>query len=468
MSLARPSLYLAIILSLTNLRASGAERIDLSPQIEGDSLTHVTIQLDVGGSNVVKTESDDKSGDEKATEKKLPISVAAKVAYDERRLTDNNAPGESGAIVAVRYYDTAEAVIKVADAGRTPTLTDDRRLIALSQAEDRPTIFCPAAPLSREQLDLIDLVGDSFSVDRLLPAKLVAEGDSWANDSKAMGPLLTLDTVAVCEVQSVLDGFNANYAKVRLEGTVQGTADGAATQLDVRGVYLYDRRLHRVTRLNLAVRENRSIGGATPGLDAVAKLQIVIAPLETSAKLDDATVAKIKDQNLVPPRALEFESPTLGFRVKHDRQWYVTAEAREAITLRRVDGSELAAQCTLTSLPSKSEGRQTTLEQFQKDVTYSLGKSFGELVSSREWQNSAGLHCYELVVRGLVEEVPVEWHYYLLAPESGRRMAVTVTIEKAMVDRLANTDRELVESLQLFPPVPATQTAARPTGESAR
>ena len=470
MLFSRQSLLLGIILSLTALRADASERIELSPQIKGDSLTHVTIQLDVGGSNIVKIEGDEKTAGEKdkAAEKKLPISVAAKVAYDERRLADSSAHVESGAVVAIRYYDTAEAVIKVDDAGRAPKLADDRRLIALAQADNRPTMFCPIAPLSRDQLDLVDIVGASFSVDRLLPAKLVAEGDSWANDAKVMGPLLTLDTVAVCEVQSVLDGFNASYAKVRLEGTVHGTADGAATQLDVRGVYLFDRRLQRVTRLNLAVRENRSIGGATPGLDAVAKLQIVVAPIETSANLDDATVAKIKDQNHAPPSDLQFESPTLGFRVKHDRQWYVTAEAREAVTLRRVDGGELAAHCTLTTLPSKSEGRQTTLEQFQKDVTYSLGKSFGELVSSREWQNPAGLHCYELVVRRLVDELPVEWHYYLLAPESGRRMAVTVTVEKTMVDRLANTDRELVESLELFPPVPATQTAERPTAESVK
>ena len=155
-------------------------------------------------------------------------------------------------------------------------------------------LYCPDGPLDREQLDLIDVVGDSFSADRLLPAKPVAEGDSWANDAAVMGPLLTLDTVAVCEVQSILDSCNESYAKIRLAGVVHGTADGAATEQDVRGVYLFDRRLHRVTRLNLAVREIRSIGGATPGLDAVAKVQIAITPIEKSAHLDDDAVAKIK------------------------------------------------------------------------------------------------------------------------------------------------------------------------------
>ncbi len=464
MSLLRRFILVGFIVSLPHCVAQGAERIDLSPQNKANSLSHVTIQLDVGGHNLIRAESDAK---EKAEEQKLPSSVAAKLAYDELRLTDAASP-EAGTALAVRYYDTAEAVIKVDNSGRTPKLPDDRRLVVLAQSAERPMLYCLNAPLEREQLDLIDVGGDSFNADRLLPAKPVAEGDSWANDAAVMGPLLTLDTVAVCEVQSVLDSSNESYAKIRLSGVVHGTADGAATEQDVRGVYLFDRRLHRVTRLNLAVRETRSIGSATPGLDAVAKVQITITPIEKSAHFGDDVVAKLTGQDRTPSHDLSFESPALGFRLMHDRQWYVTAEARESVTLRRVDNGNLAAQCTITQLPSKSAGRQTSLEEFQKDVAYSLGKSFGELVSSRQWQNAAGLYCYEVVVRGLVEELPVEWHYYLVAPESGPRVSVAVTIEKPMVDRVANADRDLVESLKLFPAMPPAKTAAQPTGQSVK
>lgn len=465
MSLLGRWLLVVMILSLTTRVACSGEHVDLSPQCNANSLTRVTIQLEAGGHNLVRTESDNK---DKGTEQKLPISVAAKLAFDERRLTDIAANSELGTALAVRYYDTAEAVLKVDDSGRTPQLPDDHRLIVLEQSDQRPALFCPEAPLSREQLDLLDVVGDSFNADRLLPAKPVAEGDSWANDAAVMGPLLTLDTVALCEVQSVLDSCNANFAKIRLAGVVHGTADGAATQQDVRGVYLFDRKLHRVTRLNLAIRENRSIGGATPGIDAVAKVQVTIEPLEKSEHCTDEAFTKIKSQGRTPARDILFESTALGFRVKHDRKWYVTAEGREAVTFRRVDGGDLAAQCTLTSLASKSAGRQTSLEQFQKDVTYSLGKSFGELVSSRQWQNATGLYCYEVIVRGLVEELPVEWHYYLVAPESGPRLSVAVTIEKPMLERVGSADRELVESLQFFPPMPPAQTADLPTANSVK
>lgn len=440
--------------------ATAGERIDLSSSYDAEQLTHVSIQLDAGGHNKVRPQqADDNSA---ATEQSLPISVAAKLAYDERTLTAAEASAVTGTPLTVRYYDQAEAVIKVGETGRTPRLADDKRLIVLEQGKQRPIAYCPDGSLSREQFDLVDVIGDSYAVNRLLPKQPVAEGESWSNDASAMGPLLTLDTVAVCEVKCVLDEFNASFAKVRLAGDVQGTADGAATQLEIRGVYLYDRKLHRITRLNLAVREKRSIGGATPGLDAVAKLQIKIDAIETSAHLTDDLVAKSSTVARTPLRDLLFESPTLGFRVKHDRQWYVTAERREAVTLRRVDAGDLVAQCTLTVLPPKSAGRQTTLDQFQRDITYSLGKNFGELVSSRQWQNAAGLYGYEVVARGLVEGLPVEWHYYLLAPESGNRVSISVTIEKPMLERVAGSDRELVESLQLFPPMPTAQTAEQP------
>ena len=437
-----------------------ADRIDLSPRVSDDEVTRVSIQLEAGGHSLVRI---DGAGKDPRVDQKLPMSVAAKLEYDERRLTDDVT---NGSLLAVRYYDKAEAVLKVDDSGRTPRLADDRRLVVLESDSGRPTLYSTDGPLPREQLDLIDVVGNSFFTEQLLPTQPVANGDTWGHDSDVMGAFLALDSVAVCEVKCVLDEHNASFAKVRLAGVVHGMSDGAATELEVRALYLFDRRLRRITRLNLAVREKRSIGGATPGLDAIAKLQMTLEPLKSSPRLTDEVVAKAAAAGRTPTRDVLYEAAPLGFRIRHDRQWFVTGEQRESVTLRRVDRGDLVAQCTLTALPPKSAGRQISLEQFQKDVTYSLGKSFGELVSSRQWQNAAGHYCFALVARGLVEDVPVEWHHYLVAPESGHRVSVAVTIEKPMVDRVAHADRELVESLELFPRMPAAQTASQPNGKN--
>jgi hypothetical protein len=343
----------------------------------------------------------------------------------------------------------------------TPRLADDRRLVIVESASPRPVLYCPGGSLKREQLDLLDVVGSSSVIEQLLPAKPVADGDSWAADQDTMVALLTLDSVAVCEVQSVLEEFNGSFAKVRVAGVVHGTVDGAATEQEIRGVYLFDRRLRRITRFNLAVQEKRAIGGATPGLDAVARLQITIEPLESCPQLESAKIRALARSGHRTALELLYDAPKLGYQLPHDRQWFVTSEGREEVTLRRVDGTDVVAQCTVLALPPKSSGRQTTLEQFQKDVMYSLGKNGGELVRTRQWQNSHAHYCYEVVVRGSVEEMPVEWHYYLVARESGHRVSLAVTIESPMLERVGAAGRELVERLKLYPPMPAAQTAAR-------
>jgi hypothetical protein len=433
-------------------------RIDLTPRSAANDYSHVTIELEAGGHNLVRKDGD---ADSKPEEKQLPMSVTAKIQYDERTLAAPNSSTHEGTPLGLRYYNVAEAVIKVDETGRSPKLTDDRRLIVAESGAERPLLYSPDGALTREQFDLIDVVGDSLSLNGLLPGRSVEKDQSWPNDAKSIAPLLTLDSVAVCEVQSVLDSYNSNFAKIRLAGSVQGTADGAATEFEVRAVYLFDRKAQRVTKLNLAVHENRSIGGATPGVDAVAKVQITVDAIEKSDKLDDAIVAKATAANRAPARDLIYESAKLGLKFKHDHEWFVTSEQRESVTLRRVDRGDLVAQCTLAALPPKSAEHQTSLEQFQKDVTYSLGKNFGEMVSSRQWQNGSGLYSYELIARGMVEEVPVEWHYYLLSPESGDRVSAVVTLEKPMVDRIGHADHDLVESIELFPRTPAAETASQ-------
>ena len=435
--------------------------VDLRPRIGASDLAQVTIELTEGGTTQVPLP------DTKNTKTKdLPFSVSATLKYDEHRFAPTQGDITQGDITqgdivtrAVRYFDKAEATIQVDAESTSPTLSDDRRLIVADAQGGRVVLTSPRGPLAREELDLVEVAGDSLVVDRLLPKEPVAADATWNDDPAVMAALLDVDSVASCEVSSTLDKFNADFALVRIAGSVVGAVDGAATELQIRGVYLFDRKIHRVTKLNLAIKEKRSVGGATRGLDSVAKLRLTVLPIESSEGLTPAAIATI------PPTAtaatstgkrridlLLYNAERQGFRILHDRGWYVTTKEREATTLRRVDQGDVVAQCTITSLPAKAAGRQTTLEEFEKDIRFALRENFGELVSSREWTNAYHHSCLEVVLRGKVEDVPVEWHYYLVAPESGPRVSVAVTIEGPMVERLAGADRTLVNGIQLAPP----------------
>jgi hypothetical protein len=315
--------------------------------------------------------------------------------------------------------------------------------------------------LQREELDLIDVTGDSLAVDGLLPNRPVAADATWPADPNTMAAILSMDSVAAADVQNVLDKFNHDFALVRLAGAVVGTVDGSPTEMEIRGVYLFDRKLKRVTRFNMAIKEKRTIGGATPGIDGVAKLKMNVKPLETSPHLPPATIATLQRNNRLHRDMLQLEPAKQGYRVTHDRRWIVTNKGRESTTLRRVERGEVLAHCTITTLPPRSAGRQTTLDEFERDIRLALKEKFGELVASRQWTNSFGHHCLEVVVRGTAEEVPIEWHYYLVFPESGHRVSIAVTIQGEMVDRLASADRTLVNSVELLSDAPATETAIK-------
>jgi hypothetical protein len=423
---------------------SKQERIDLTPHLSADDLAEVTAEVTLGGT--VRVPPKDTSASQP---QEFPTSLTTTLRYDECQF----APESGGRPThSARYYDQAEVVIKVDNDGQTQKLADERRLIAVNNPGGRLLMASPGGPLLREELDMIDAFGDSLVVDGLLPTQPVGDGDTWNNDATVVAGMLSLDSVANCDVQSVLDKFNADFALAKLEGTVVGTFDGAATEMELKGVYLYDRRLHRVTKLNLAVKEKRAIGGATRGLEGIAKLKMNIEPIAKSEHLTPEVLAPLRTQTTSPAAsALQLDGSQQGFRLVHDRKWFVTNRERETITLRRVEQDDVVAQCTIASLPSKSAGHQTTLDQFIQDIHVTLKDDFGQLVSSRQWTNSHGHHCLEAVVRGKADEVPVEWHYYLVAPESGNRVSLAFTIDGQMVDRLGTSDHALVNALELVP-----------------
>jgi hypothetical protein len=436
--------------------ASANELLDLTPRSDRKEQIEVTIELEVGGTMTVR-----EGAGEEAKEQTFPMSASAKLVYDEQRVAPVASYNVTPIAQSVRYYKDASAVIKVDKDGATPKLAEERRLIVAQNPNGRLRLAAAEGQLQREELDLIDVVADSLAVDGLLPKQPVGPDATWAADTNAMAAMLSMDSVAAAEVENVLDKFNNDFALVRIAGTIVGTADGSTTEREIRGVYLFDRKLGHVTRCNLAVKEKRSIGGATPGLDCVAKLKVNLRPIESSPHLPAEKISTIMGNKKLQLDAVRLEPAKQSFRVLHDRRWFVTSQERETTTLRCVERGDTLAQCTITALPAKSEANQTTLEEFERDIRFALKQNFGQLVSSRQWNNSFGNHCLEVVVRGSTQEVPLEWHYYLVAPESGPRVSVAVTIQGEMVERLAAADRNLVNAIELLPGGKAAETAAK-------
>lgn len=453
---------LAVILQLASVGdAKSGETVNLTPKVAVGDMAQVVIELEVGGDLKVRDQSAAETPTEQGPTKTVPMSVNGTVEYDERLLPGGDSPLPRR---AARYYRSAEAVLKIEQGGETRKLPANLGLVLVDAREEHPSVVSMSGPLDRNDLDLIDQLGNTTTIHELLPAKGIADGETWPMEAATIQRLLGLDGVALCEVQSVLDDVNSSFARIRFTGQVNGTVDGAATELALQGVYLFDRKLKRISQLNLAIKEVRSISPASPGLDAVAKLRIKLKPISESAELSDAFVAELPAEITDEMQLLALRDEKLGFAVSHDRQWYITGDRREQKTLRRIDADGLVAQCTLSKLPPQSADRATTLEEFVRDIKFALGKNFKEVASSQQWTNAHGERCMSAVVHGQVDGVPVEWRYYHLSPElAGARLSVVVTVEQAAVARLGAADRELVNQIDLLPGAAAVapETASR-------
>jgi hypothetical protein len=421
----------------------------------GDSWT-ASVKLQVGGDLLVR-EAEDESKEEK--EKKLPLTVTGEMRYEERLL------GWSQDKVArsLRHYHSATAKIQVDEGGIERNLSDDCKQMVVEIRDNRSAINGRENPLTRQQLDLVNVAGNTLALQRLLPGRSLVEGESWDHSITAIGPLLGLDYVAVCEVSSVVVGFTNGYVQIRLAGTVHGTIDGAPTEMELVGAYLFHTKRKRITKFNLAIKEHRTASDIVPGLDVVAKVTIVLTPAAETGAFTAKQIEQAGDLSQPLNQNLLFEAQAQGYRFEHGIDWYVTAEQSELVSLRSMHDGELLAHCNVTTLPARSEGNFTSLEQFERDIRTALGENLESVVAATSWTTARGCHCLGIVAQGKVEDVSIEWRYYLVSAADLPRVSLAVTVEQSRLKQFDDADRQLVETLELLPK-PSPSTAGKGVG----
>lgn len=412
-------------------------------------IDRVVVLLEVGGDVVAKVLD---------KEDRQKTSVLCNLAYDERTLhTSTDArPG----LRSVRWYDKAEAVVKVGKVDLKPTLRPQRRIVGAETDFQRVTMFSPHGPLTRDELELVDVLGNTLLLDRLLPQDPVAVGGSWEHPQKLLGGLLGLEAVAETDVQSTLSEVTDTTARMEMSGRVEGAVYGVSTEIELKAKYRLDRRTDRLDWFAMLVKEKRNASPVEDGMDVIARLQIQITPKTQSEHLSDASLNGL---HLAPQAELEqltYRPADGSWQLTYDRNWHVYGDRRDRVSLRLLDRGEFLTQCNVSTLLDVAPGKQPALARFQDDVKQALGESFGEFVEAGQRANAAGYREYRAVVRGAVRreiqekvlEAPIQWHYYLLADRHGRQVLFAFSIECDLVDRLNEADRRLVDSLRFDEP----------------
>ncbi len=376
------------------------------------------------------------------------LSVQCNLDYEEKTLQVSTSP--QGLSSYLRYYNRAEAAEQVGEHGFNLVLRPERNLIAAQISSQKSLLFSPSGCLTKKELDLIDVHGNSLLLDRFLPDKPVAVGDAWQPSQELMTQLLGLDEVGQSDVKCELKEITDKVARFEMKGTVSGASEGVTSAIELKARYRYDLGRKCVDWLGMVVRERRQASPVSDGLDVAAQLQVLIVPLEKSSHFDEAG---LNDLHLRPAPELTRLSHTSkegGWEIAYDRNWYVIRDQKgqASAVLRRVERGDLIAQCNVSALSPGDPDKFVSLEKFQEDIKYALGDSFKEFVEAGQSVNKANHRVLRVVVRGTASDLPIVWNYYHIADRQGRQASCVFTFEEKYAERLGKADLELVDSLR--------------------
>jgi hypothetical protein len=418
-----------------------------------DELTRITAKLEVRGDLKMKSAG---------KESTAPLTVVGKLRYDERVLAWGDSVTDESR--SVRHYDEAEAHISI-DGKSLPVrkLADEKRLIGQKIASVKATPFAPQDLLTRDDVELLTITGDSLAVDRLVPSDALAVGDTWKLPAKAVILLCNLDEADSVDVEGKLAHCTADEAKFEFQGKVEGAIDGISTELELNGKFFFDRRKSRVVWLALSVKEKREMGFVAPGVEATSRLQLQIEPLSESVDLATDRLATLPLEGNAGQLLLLHKPASGRFTVAHDRRWQVINDNEKVAVFRMMDRGELVAQANVSPAKKLPEGKSIALEAFQDDVRTILGKGFGSFVKASEGISQHGYRVLRVEAIGRVDDLEITWTYYHLTDRQGNALALSFTRESRLAEQFAEGDVAFIEGLQL---VDAAASAA-PAAESA-
>jgi hypothetical protein len=406
--------------------------------------------MDMGGELIES--ANPKEGNPVQREK---TSVQASLNYNEKTL--EYASVDAGPLRSIRRYQKAAATFHRGSSSEQHTLRQQRATIGVLIEPPHASHHSPAGPLTRNELELIDLFGNSLLLDRLLPEKAVSVGDVWKHPASLVCALLGLDVVAQSDLQSTLVSVAQGVARVEISGHVEGALEGASSTIDVKAKYRFQLDTGRITWFGMLVKVDNSIGPAENGLQGTARLQMTIQPGASDPQLADAALEDLALKPTPELLQLAYESPAGGWRLVHDPRWFLVQDRKDLATLKLIDKGELLAQCNIASLPNAVPGKTVAFEEFQEDVRKALGKNLKSFLQAGHRVNDFGYQVSYVMAEGAVEDVPIRWFYYLVADKHGRQVVFVFTVEARLLPRFKGADEALLAAVHLTEPKVAGQ-----------
>ena len=256
-------------------------------------------------------------------------------------------------------------------------------------------------------------------------------------------------------VEVVLKEVKDDKTRLEMVGHVEGKLYGAVNQIELKAKCRLDRASQRIDWFAMRVKQTREASLVERGMDVTVLVQMKISQKESSESLSDEA---LRDVTLTPTDAIckmEYESPEGGWRLLHDRLWFLTEHYRDLDVFHRVDAGVDIALCKISPLAQVEPAKLPSLAQFQADVQQALGKNFGEFVEAGQYVGDANYRIFRVVAKGTDGEAPVRWQYDHVSDEQGRQAAFAFRVEEKRVEAFGKSGDQMVDSVRFVEKKPS-------------
>ncbi|MDB5350693.1 MAG: hypothetical protein JWN86_1940 [Planctomycetota bacterium] len=430
-----------LLVGLAGIGARADDGVMLREEATG--ATQVLIEMKAQGES--RPELPPGSPKDAPVAKPVPLRIEARLDFLERVVSRDAAGLPKRA--ARRVVEAATALGE--PQGRLLRLRPEVAILIAERREAGVIVYSAGGPLTRWELEMVQVPGDPMALAGLLPTKAVKVGDRWPVSTEAARNLSDYDTIKTNGLEAKLESLDEAEAKIRLGGSVVGSARGGEGAIGFLGLVTFDRKARRMSTIKLTRQETRKEGLVEFGLAVKSTLTIERSACETPKELSDDAIATLPREDDPRREWLLLAAPDAKYTLEHDRDWHLTRENARQIVLKRIEAGELVAQCNLAVGPNAGKGRHQDLEEFRADVKKALGARFTQIVGAGDVDggpNSGFL--YKVAVAGQEGDLGVLWYYYLIASPEGDQLLATFTLDQGSEKRFGNADREILSTLE--------------------
>lgn len=375
---------------------------------------------------------------------KFDLKSSGRFEFQQQRVTAKDAG--AGFLAGQRQFQMAGTETVVGDGHRTAvSLSPERRQIRLYGSGNQLQSYCAKSPLTRNELDLIQMPFDPLAVRAVLPVATVAVGDKWNTDSWVM-PMLTgietaIDQTAACTLKSADEAT----AVVQFSGSIKGAVRGSAASVTYSGEVTLDRRTGLVKSFKGQQKEKRTAGPVSPGLDITANIAWQQSPDATYRPPVVKSIVATPTETL-----LQFETPQ-RLTLRHSREWHLFHQTGSVTMLRQLRRGELISQCNITTHVTVPPKQHTPDREFRNDVAAAIQKRSGQVIDETTIRDDDQWRIRRVRTSGQADDDVILWDHYLCSAGNGQQFTILFSHSQTDDDLFGTEADDLLSTLNLTP-----------------